>query len=388
MNSNAGRYLVGICLIIIILFVGFCTLFIILFVSSSEFLMLATFVFFGLVISWLIVWMINKVKTKKLVYALLGIILSYAIAFGGYEARRSYIANIPTIDDREFALDEYQPFKEGSKAVVLNEKSTLKFEDSLPRMDGATALYPLYSAFVQATYPEQNYYIFNSEVGGGTTPKAYRRLINGDVDVIFCAAPSENQIEDAKEKGKTFILTPIGREAFVFFVNRKNPVREITAKQIKAIYSGTITNWKELGGKNDDIKAFQRPEGSGSQTMLERIMGDTPLMNPPLNNRVGGMGAIIDRTAEYKNFSNAIGYTFLYFATGMVKNDQIALLKVDGVYPDRSTIADNTYPFVGDFYAITTDTQNENVAKFIEWILSPQGQKLVEQTGYTPLNKR
>ena len=389
MNPNAGRHLVALLLMVILLFIGFVSWFIIALTTSSALLGISTLIFFILLIIGVILWSLKRVKIKYLLFALLGISLSYAAIFVGYEVHRSYIANIPTINDGEVDLREYQPFREGAKVVLLNEESflTLTIQDSLPRIDGATALYPLYSAFVQATYPQKEYNLYDSEVKGGTTPEAFRRLIEGEVDIIFCAAPSKKQIEEAKEMSKIFNLTPIGREAFVFFVNKENLVRDITSDQIRQIYSGKITNWSDVGGKNESVKAFQRPEGSGSQSMLERIMGDTPLMKPLQNDRIGGMGGIIDRTAQYKNFSNAIGYTFLFFATGMVKNEQIALLKVDGVYPDRNTIANNSYPFVGDFYAISTDTKNENVTRFIEWILSPQGQCLVEKTGYTPINK-
>ncbi|MDL2302886.1 substrate-binding domain-containing protein [Dysgonomonas sp. OttesenSCG-928-D17] len=146
-----------------------------------------------------------------------------------------------------------------------------------------------------------------------------------------------------------------------------------------------MTNWKDAGGRNDDIKAYQRPKNSGSQTMLEHIMGNTPLAKPLETEMAGGMGDIITYTADYKNYKNAIGYSFLFFATEMAGNNQIELLKVDGIYPSRETVKSGQYPFTGDFYAITTDTQNPNVQRLIDWILSPQGQYLVEQTGYTPI---
>ncbi|PXV69145.1 phosphate transport system substrate-binding protein [Dysgonomonas alginatilytica] len=390
MKSKIWRVVIVVLLSIILSIAVSFAMLLMVFTGTSPFIVVSTFIFLGVLIIWLMVWGVNKLKTRILLYVLLGIILGYVTTIGCFRLRESYIADIPTIGDGEVGLQEYQPFREDSKAVYLNEESFLALttQDSLPRIDGATALYPLYSAFVQATYPQKEYNLYDSEVRGGTTPEAFRRLIEGEVDIIFCAAPSKKQIEEAKEMGKTFNLTPIGREAFVFFVNKENPVRDITSDQIRQIYSGKITNWRDVGGKNEVVKAFQRPEGSGSQSMLERIMGNTSLMEPLQNDRVGGMGRIIDRTAQYKNFSNAIGYTFLFFATGMVKNEQIALLKVDGVYPDRNTIANNTYPFVGDFYAITTDTKNENVTRFIEWILSPQGQYLVEKTGYTPINNK
>jgi phosphate transport system substrate-binding protein len=168
-------------------------------------------------------------------------------------------------------------------------------------------------------------------------------------------------------------------------VNGKNRITGLTTSQIKDIYSGKITNWKDTGGKNQSIKAFQRPEGSGSQTMLLKVMGEVAPMPALKQDVAGGMGDIISQTADYKNFSNAIGYSFLFYATKMVKNDQIRLLRIDGVTPSRDAIRDGTYPLAAEFYAITAGSVNPNVETFINWILSPQGQTLVEKTGYTPL---
>lgn len=138
-----------------------------------------------------------------------------------------------------------------------------------------------------------------------------------------------------------------------------------------------------MGGENESIRPFQRPEGSGSQTMLEYIMDDTPIIEPLQEERIQGMGGIIHATARYKNHDNAIGYSFLFFATKMVQDNLIKLLTIDGVAPNVSTIADGSYPFTGDFYAITLGEPEGNVRRLIEWVLSPQGQVVVERTGYT-----
>ncbi len=387
-KTTIARCFIAFIAIATLLFVGFWTL-LILALSGEVFYMNMALIFFIILIIRIIVWVISNRRMIYANYILLFITGCLATACGVSDMYKNYVDNIPVVGNGDFPLDAYEPFAENTLAVRLNEESTLKLtEKNLPRIDGATALYPLYSAFVQAVYPEKKYSVYNSEVRGGTTPMAFDRLVWEDVDIIFCAAPSLKQIQEAEKRGKTFRLVPIGKEAFVFFVNSQNKMREITHDQIKDIYSGKITNWKELGGENDDIRAFQRPEGSGSQTMLDRIMGDTQLIEPLRAERVGGMGGIIRETADYKNYNNAIGYTFLFFATGMVKNDQIALLKVNGVYPSHETIIDGTYPFTGDFYAITLeDNKNENVEKFIEWILSEQGQYLIEKTGYIPIKK-
>ena len=289
------------------------------------------------------------------------------------------------ISERNYAYD-YIPFKEGTKAVILPETPTLKLSNNLPKLDGASALYPLYAAFVQAVYLEGDYFPYReSLVRVHATPYAYENLINGEADIIFCARPSNEQIEIAKEKGMEFHMTPIGRDAFVFFVNKKNKVSHLTTEQIRNIYSGQITNWSELGGRKNEIRIFQRPKNSGSQTILESIMGDVDIIEPKTENVLGGMLEIINQTAVYRNYRDALGYSFLFYTTQMVMNDKIKLLAIDNVFPSTETIQNGTYPYADVFYAITTNTKNYNVEDFINWILSEQGQYLVEKTGYVPI---
>jgi phosphate transport system substrate-binding protein len=292
---------------------------------------------------------------------------------------------------------DYQPFSENNKLVVLEEESKLGLAYNLPIIDGATALYPLYAAFVQAVY-QKGEYDPNSTwdsvnhvdilpiVGCSRTSKAFDNLIKGKVDIIFCAAPSENQIEKAVENNVTLNLIPIGKEAFVFFVNKRNPVSNLTTKQIRGIYSGRIINWNDLGGKNKKIRVYQREKNSGSQTMLESIMGDEPIIEPLTENVVGFMVDIITQVSEYRNYNNAIGYSFLFYTAKMVKNNKIKLLSINEIAPSIETIQNGTYPYSEYFYAITTNTKNENANIFIEWILSEQGQYLIKKTGYVPIN--
>ncbi len=337
--------------------------------------------------------LVKPAKLKVLALAFLGIAI---LSVGVFELNRSYHNRFAQLKEHEVNLEEYKPFSENTKAVALEEQSTLKLDDDLPRLDGATALYPLYSAFVQAVYPEQDYSLYamkeenavdQGEVICTTTSTAYTRLINGETDIIFVASPSAEQLADAQREGVELKLTPIGKEAFVFFVNAKSSVDNLTTTQIQDIYSGNISNWKEVGGNNQKIKAFQRRSNSGSQTMLQKIMAGKPLITPPKEDVVTGMGGIIAQTANYRNYKNAIGFSFLFFATEMVQNNQIKLLAIDDVAPNKDTIANGAYPFAAEFYAVTANSDNPNVRRFIEWILSPQGQYLIEKTGYTPLNR-
>jgi len=334
-------------------------------------------------------------RAKKLV----GIgVLCVALGCAGYAGVGLYRDSIPTVDDRALLLWDYVPFEEDSKAVQLEEPADFRLENVYSlRLDGATALYPIYAGFVQAAWPEptgeQNYNPKNSMVECNGTISAYERLINGEANVIFVAEPSQAQLEMAKQAGKELHLTPIGREAFVFFVNSKNPVTGLTVEQIQGIYTGDITSWKEVGGMHQKIRPFQRDENSGSQTALQTLMAGLPLMAPEEEDRVAGMGGIIRQVASYRNYKNAIGFSFRYYSTEMVQNGDIRLLALNGVEPTKETIRDGSYPIASHFYAVTVSRigepapqeTNKTLAAFLDWIQSPQGQEIVEKTGYVGL---
>lgn len=324
-----------------------------------------------------------KTKKRKIGFSIITII---AIAIASISPiKQAYINRLTTVST-EVDVFQYMPFQDDSKVVSLENNASLQLTDNLPTMDGATALYPLYSAIVQATYPEKEYYPYEGEVMVNTTPYAYDNLFNGTVDMIFVAQPSKAQLERAESLGLQLQFTPIGKESFVFFVNKKNAIDGLTLQQIKNIYAGKITNWKEVGGKDKAIRAFQRPEDSGSQSALQALMGDTPIMEAPRENVAGGMGEIINEVAQYRNFDNAIGYTFRYYSTEMVGNDEIKLLEIDGIPPTKETIRSGEYPITSELYIVTAGTDNPNVQKVIDWVLSPEGQQLVEKVGYVPIH--
>lgn len=313
-----------------------------------------------------------------------GLLLAAVLTIGCNEGVNLYHKSFGVVGS-EVSLFAYRPFAKDTKAVALDEAADFKAIQPLPVMDGATALYPLYASFAQAVYPEGDYNPNNSKVRSTKTQEAYASLIKGEADIIFVAGPSDMQLWNAKTAGVEMKLTPLGKEAFVFFVHKDNPVTGITTEQVKEIYSGKITNWSQLGGKNAAIKAFQRPEDSGSQTALQRLMGDTKLMEPLKEEVASGMGGIISQTADYRNYPGAIGYSFLFYATEMVGNGKIRLLEIDGIAPTRENIRNGTYPLASDFYAITAGSDNPNLDGLLEWMTSEQGQKIIEKVGYTSL---
>ncbi|MBQ8379219.1 MAG: substrate-binding domain-containing protein, partial [Clostridia bacterium] len=313
-------------------------------------------------------------------------ILLFVLLFGINIGINKYEESLTIKTNVNIDCNEYLPFVEESKIVKLDHEASLKLTDNLPRLDGAAAVFPVYSAFVNATYPNTvslNDGIFEYR----NTVRGYRSLALKESDLFFGALPSKEQIDFAKEQGNEFEYTEIAKEAFVFFVHKDNPVESLTTEEIKKIYSGKITNWKEVGGKDEEIIAFQRNEGSGSQSMLIRFMAGTPIMDAPTEQVNDLMVGIIDQVSDYKNKTNSIGFSFRYYMEGIIKNPNVKILKVDGIEPNVENIKNDKYPITTSLYAVTyKNNDNENVQKLLDWILSDEGQEIIEKTGYVGIN--
>lgn len=294
-------------------------------------------------------------------------------------------------------LSVYTPYSDSGKLVTLDHEPDFMIENEkdMPVMDGAEACYPVYSAVAKAIYkdidviemnaanPDENGKIvtfYNTVVG-------YNRLFQGEADMFFGAKPSQSQLEEAASWGVELECTQIGKEAFVFFVNENNPIDNLTSEQVRAIYHGDITNFKEVGGADEEIVAFQRPEGSGSQTMMQYFMGDVTLKEPLTYETIVAMAGVINKVADYYNEDGAIGYTFKYFLEGLNQEENVKILSIDGVYPTKENIQNGTYPMVAGLYCVTVKgNDNPNVQKVLDFLLSEDGQYIIEETGYCPIN--
>lgn len=353
-----------------------------LFILSNDFNeILSLFSAFAIPLLLITLVFPKKIKKKSFIvngaYTLI-ILIALGINFGIMKYDESITINT----DVNINVNEYMPFVAETKIAKLDNDASLKLTENLPILDGAAAAFPLYSAFVNAVYPSDVKYnnvpfLYSNTTGG------YKRLADKEIDIFFGAYPSEEQINDALMKGTEFEYTEIGKEGFVFFVNKNNPVENLTLEEIRGIYSGRITNWKDVGGKDEEIVAFQRNKGSGSQSTLIRLMGKENLMEPPSEHVNDFMGGIIESVSDYRNHSNSIGFSFRYYLEEMIANPNVKMLKIDGVAPTKENITEGTYPIIGSLYAVTyKGNSNENVDTLINWFLSEEGQELVEKTGY------
>ena len=171
----------------------------------------------------------------------------------------------------------------------------------------------------------------------------------------------------------------------MFFVNKDNPVENLTLNQIQNIYSGKIKNWKDVGGDNAEIVAFQRPENSGSQTgMLELVMQGIKMMTPTTETVSPGMADIVDVISDYNNGKNAIGYSYYYYATTMYTSDTIKLLSVNGIKPTYENIQTGLYDIQTAYYAVIRkdEPENSNARKLLNAMKSERGQNVAKEAGY------
>lgn len=301
----------------------------------------------------------------------------------------------PWMSADETDLSAYEPFRKTKE--TWNPKSRLTeippprlvISEDHPRIYAALAFYPVCASAVEAIYSDVDAAAVRKRnlLAGGTSPATFQSLLHGESDLVFMGRPSAAQMLEAEMAGKTLVITPIAREAFVFFVSRTNPVENLTQERIRGIYSKKIRWWSEVGGARSwrRILPFQRPEGSGSQTAMQRIMGDTPLAPPVREEYQESMGGIVNRVADYRNYGHSIGYSFRFYVEGMFQHDGVKLLSVDGAAPTVENIQNGTYPFIGDVVIVTAGSRNPHVGRLVEWFLSPEGQHLVEKVGYVPV---
>lgn len=263
----------------------------------------------------------------------------------------------------------------------------LSLRKNLPGMDGSTSLIPL-EAGIRAAIFDISIEEATAQVAHSSTWNSFYNLLDGTAQLIFSCPLSREQYDIAAERGVSLETVPVAMEGFVFVVNAKNPVDTLTQQQLKDIYSGKITNWKEVGGEDREIIPYQRNTDSGSQNYMTEFMGATPLMDAPTEMRPATMEGLMDVVAINDNAAGAIGYSVYAYAADMYgSGNDIKFIRVDGVAPDKQTMAAGQYPLLGKNYAIfrSDETEDGNVRALVNWMTSYDGQVAIAKAGYVTL---
>ena len=261
--------------------------------------------------------------------------------------------------------------------------------EEFPGVDGSTACIPL-MAQIMADTTGADLTEAQNAISVSTTAYAWENMGVYDSDLaqllIVYEAPDYVKDEIA-QAGTQLEQKAIGRDALVFIVNEDNPVQSLTQDQLREIYAGHITNWKDVGGDDTPIVAFQRGEDSGSQTLFQNLLiGDGELMEAPTELAPASMGGLVDSIASYNNSANAIGFSVYYYIDQMYSQPGLRLLAVEDVTPSNDTIASQEYPLCNDFYAVirASAAADSPERQVYDWLSTEDGVRCIEKAGYVP----
>lgn len=232
------------------------------------------------------------------------------------------------------------------------------------------------------------------EVSGGGSGVGIAALINGTAEIANASRVLEpEEREKAKAKAGTDpkeIL--VAYDGLAIYVHKSNPLEQISVEELSELYreNGSIDNWSQLGVKipdarGDEIVRVSRQNNSGTYHYFrEHVVGkknDFKLGSLDMN----GSKDVVEQVGKTPG---AMGYSGLGYATPAVKILKVSAKKGQpGVMPSNESILDGTYPIARPMFMYTPGEPSPAAKKYLEWVLSPEGQKVVEETGYVPLGK-
>ena len=245
-------------------------------------------------------------------------------------------------------------------------------------INGSTTVLPVMQkageAFM-ASHPD-----IQLSISGGGSGNGIKALMEGQCNIAMSSRDMKDKEKEAcKAKNINPVRTTIAVDAIVPVVNPGNPLKEITSEQLKDIYAGKITNWKEVGGDDQPITLIHRAKSSGSRATIADVVlkGAAFTDNAVIQDSNGAVRAAIASTP------GSIGYVDAPYA-----DDSIKILKFDGVEYSPENIIAGKYPIYGYGHMYTKGEPTGAVKAFIDYILSDEFQNTqVEKLGFIPVNK-
>lgn len=390
----------------------------------------------------------RRLKMKKALLIVLVLLLFTSLIFAGIKFRDKIAKriNLPDINIEEITdnvKSKIPFFKKEEKKETTNkddekskpdpkdseEQSEEVQEDNVIYIGGSSVLEDFYTQALGEFLDLSNKEI-KTYVKSESKNEAYTNLINGDQQVIFSTLPTERESRMADLAGVDLQPIPILNGGFVFIVNKNNPIESLTKTQLYNIYSGTITNWKALGGTDEEILPYQRAENTGSQSGIYKYVIDkSEIINVSDKQKISSTKNIIEEVSSNKE---AIGYTYYYYLDKATNKDDIKIISVNGIYPSEKNIANSKYPLTTYSYAIIATEEKEQTLsdvvksvdaridanntsegaidnekangettegaitqdeiplnlQFVKWLLSNDGQKIAEDKGFIRHNNK
>ena len=262
-------------------------------------------------------------------------------------------------------------------ASLVTVSAMVHAQDKLV-LDGSTTVGPIAKAFAES-YMRQNpgVNIMVSESGSGNGAKA---LLNGTCDIANLSRHLKDSEKKAmEEKGVKPVAHVVAFDALPVIVHPSNRVKGLTIDQVRDIYTGKVTNWKEVGGSDQAIIVISRDTNSGTfETFKELVLGKEAKIIGSAE-YTGSNGGLRQRVQMTKG---AIGYAGLGFVDASVK-----ALEINGVAPSAETVIGKQYPLSRELYMITNGEpkQGSLAAKFLGLSRTEKGRETIEEIGYVPV---
>ncbi len=250
-------------------------------------------------------------------------------------------------------------------------------EDNTIVVDGSTTVGPIAKAFAEyymERHPEVN--ITVSESGSGNGAKS---LLNGACDVADMSRfMKESEFKAAADNGIMPVAHVVALDGIAVIVHPSNPVKGLTVEQVRDIYTGKITNWRQVGGPDKDIVVASRDTNSGTYETFETMVMNKQKMAAGTE-YYGSNGAVHKKVS---NTTTAIGYVGLGFLDRKVKG-----LEVNGVFPSPETVKSGRYPIARPLFMFTNGypKMGTHLYAFVTLYLSPEGQEIIETIQFVPV---
>lgn len=262
-----------------------------------------------------------------------------------------------------------------------NNKESEKKEEIALTVKGSDTVLPL--AQMEAEKMMKSNKDVSVTVVGGGTGVGLTALKEGTTDLAMASRDLKTEeMLDFKENKVDIVKTLIAYDALSVIVNPANKVSKLTREQLEQIFTGAITNWKEVGGEDLKIVAYSRESSSGTyEYFKEEVLQEKNYASSVLS--MPATGAIVQSVGQT---AGAIGYIGLAYETKSVKQLEVSY---DGgktfVQPSLETAMDKSYPISRPLFFFHRKENTEKVQQYIDFILSDEGQKIVEEVGYVPL---
>ncbi|OGC92413.1 MAG: phosphate-binding protein [candidate division Zixibacteria bacterium RBG_16_53_22] len=222
------------------------------------------------------------------------------------------------------------------------------------------------------------------QVSGGGTGTGIAALINGTTDICEASRDmKEKEYEDARAKGIDPYRVAVALDGIAVFSHESNPVKELTLDQLKGIYTGEITNWKQVGGESHAIILYGRENNSGTYAYFkEHVLKNEDYVEN--TQTLPGTAAVVNAVSKDKF---GIGYGGIAWGKGVKHLDVKKEAESAGVAPSIETVTNGTYPISRELYWFFNGQPQGDLRALLNWTLSPEGQEIAEEVDYIPLPK-